>query len=97
MVGWSLLNLFVQAFKGGSVGGRACYTDPTCGEVGWVPTVFWIAGMLIILVIGFIVRSPGRRSRTTIADMLVAVLVAIGVLVLAGVGFTIYQDVRANS
>jgi hypothetical protein len=90
LVGWSLLNLFVQTFKGGSVGGRACYTDPRCGEVGWVPTVFWIAGMLVILFVGFTVRSRRPGDRISIADMLAAVVVLVGVLVLAGVGLTIY-------
>ena len=42
VVGWSLLILFEQIFGGSGVGGPACYTDPTCGAVPWIPPVVWI-------------------------------------------------------
>ncbi len=63
LIAWSLLNLFVQTFKGASVGGLACRTDPTCGEIAWIPTAAWIGGMLLILVLGFLVRArPGMLA-----------------------------------
>lgn len=51
VVGWSLLILFDQIFMGSSVGGPACYTDPTCGAVTWIPPVVWIAGIVFIVVV----------------------------------------------
>jgi hypothetical protein len=98
LAGWSLLMLLVETFKGSSVGGRACYTDPTCGEIGWIPTATWIVGILVILVIGFAVRSreQGDRSGTTLPDKLVAVVVVLGILVFAGAALTFYQDLRTT-
>jgi hypothetical protein len=66
LVAWSLLMLFVQTFKGTNVGGRACVTDPTCGEIAWIPTAAWLGGILLILIIGFVrhvgaQRGPSRR------------------------------------
>jgi hypothetical protein len=98
LAGWSLLMLLVQTFKGGSVGGRACYTDPTCGEIGWIPTATWIVGLLVILVIGFAVRSrdPGGESGTTVPDKLVAAIVVLGIVLFAAAAFTLYQDIRTT-
>jgi len=91
-IAWTLVILFIETFKGSNVGGPACYTDPTCGEVGWVPTAAWVGGILVILVIGH--GPTGRQPATTLADKLVAVVVAVTVLVIAAAVFTFYQDHR---
>ena len=61
LAAWSVLVLLAQAFKGSSVGGPACRTDPNCGEVLWVPVVVWLGGCLIILGLGY---WAGRRGRS---------------------------------
>ena len=61
VVGWSVVVLFAQTFKGANVGGPACNTDPTCGEVGWVPVVVWLGGCLIIFGLGY---WTGYRDRS---------------------------------
>jgi heme A synthase len=100
LVAWSLLNLFVQTFKGTNVGGLACRTDPTCGEIAWIPTAAWLGGILVILAIGFALRAavPGSPSREEppipIADRLLAVAVVLAVLALAAVAFWSYQANR---
>ena len=91
---WSLMMLVTETFKGGSVGNpRLCATDPTCGEVGWIPTAAWIGGTLVILVLGYGLRPAGGRA-TTRKDKVVGVVLALGILVLVGVAFTLYQDNR---
>src|SRR3954468_9582796 len=60
LAGWSVLMYLVQTFKGTNVGGLACETDPTCGEVGWVPWAFWLGGVAIILLIGSVVAYATR-------------------------------------
>jgi hypothetical protein len=57
---WSVLVLLAQTFKGSSVGGPACRTDPNCGEVGWIPVAVWLAGCAVILVIGYWTRHQGK-------------------------------------
>jgi heme A synthase len=58
-VAWTVLIVFIQTFKGGSVGGRACWDDPTCGEIWWIPPLAWIVGLIVIaLVARFWVRRP---------------------------------------
>ena len=100
LVAWSLLNLLVQMFKGTNVGGFACATDPTCGEIAWIPTAFWIGGILLILAIGFVLatRAQGGPSQEgpaiPIADRLLAVAVVLAVLALAAVAFWSYQANR---
>jgi hypothetical protein len=103
LVAWTLLILAVETFKGTNVGGSACFTDPTCGEIGWIPSAAWIGGMLIILAIGFAMRSPDadspdqKPSRTTLADKLVALIVVLAILVLVTVALTFYQDNRPTA
>jgi hypothetical protein len=94
IAGWSLVMLVTETFKGGSVGNpRLCATDPTCGDVGWIPTAAWIGGALVILVLGYGLRPAGGPATTT-RDKVVGLVVAVGVLVLVGVAFTLYQDNR---
>jgi hypothetical protein len=90
---WSLIMLVTETFKGTNVGGPACYTDPTCGEVGWIPTATWIGGIVLILALGYCLR-PASEPATTTKDKVVGLAVALGLLVLAGVAFTLYQDNR---
>jgi hypothetical protein len=91
---WSLVMLVTETFKGGSVGNPwLCATDPTCGEVGWIPTAAWIGGTLVILVIGYGIRPAGGPATTT-RDKVVGLVVAMGVLVLVGVALTLYHDSR---
>ncbi len=100
LVAWSLLMLLVQTFKGGSVGGPACYTDPTCGEIGWIPTAFWIIGILVILVVGFALRPERLRSADSGSgptDKVVAVALVLGTLAIVAVALTLYQDSRPIS
>ena len=59
---WSVLVLLAQAFKGSSVGGPACRTDPKCGEVGWIPVAVWLAGCVVILVLGYWTRHRGNAD-----------------------------------
>ena len=95
IVAWSLVVLWTETFKGGSVGNPyLCATDPTCGEVGWIPTAAWIGGILLILVLGYGLR-PAREPGTTWKDKVVGLAIALGILVLAGVAFTLYQDNRS--
>jgi hypothetical protein len=97
---WSLINLYVQTFKGASVGGPACYTDPTCGEIAWIPTAAWIGGILIILVMGFLVNSARHDRRKwaeppiPIVDRLTAVVVVLAMLAFAALVFWYYQATR---
>lgn len=56
LVGWSVLVLLFQTFKGGNVGGLTCIKDPTCGEDGWVPVAVWVAGGVLILVLAHVTR-----------------------------------------
>ena len=103
LVAWSLLNLFVQTFKGASVGGGACWTDPTCGEIPWIPTAAWIGGILLILMIGFASRARALEDPSQaelaipIADRLLAVAVVLAFLALAAVAFWSYEANRAVS
>ncbi len=62
VVGWSALVLLAQAFKGASVGGLACRTDPNCGEVLWMPVAVWLGGCVVILVIGYWTRHGGKTD-----------------------------------
>ncbi len=62
VVGWTALVLLAQAFKGSSVGGPACRTDPNCGEVLWIPVAAWLGGCLVILVIGYWIRHRGKAD-----------------------------------
>jgi Mn2+/Fe2+ NRAMP family transporter len=88
---WSLVILFIETFKGSNVGGPACYTDPTCGEVGVIPTAAWIGGVLVILLMGYATK---RQPASSYTDKLVAVVVVVTVLVFAAAAFTFYQDHR---
>ena len=100
LVAWSLLMLFVQTFKGTNVGGRACVTDPTCGEIAWIPTAAWLGGILLILIIGFVLHAVAQRGpireepAIPIADRLLAVAIVLAVLALAAVAFWAYQANR---
>ena len=85
IVAWSLVVLWNP---------RLCATDPTCGEMGWIPTAAWIGGILLILVLGYGLR-PAREPGTTWKDKVVGLAIALGILVLAGVAFTLYQDYRS--
>jgi hypothetical protein len=63
---WSVSILLLQLFKGGSVGGAACYTDPTCGEnpnMGYAVWAAWLAGVLIILAVGDVWRRLHKKAR----------------------------------
>jgi len=94
---WSLVMLVTETFKGGGVGNpRLCATDPTCGEIGWIPTAAWIGGILLILALGYGLR-PVREPATTAKDKVVGLAIVLGILVLAGVAFTLYQDNRPIS
>jgi hypothetical protein len=99
-IAWSLVILFTESFKGTNVGGKACYTDPTCGEVGWIPTATWIGGILVILVIGYALHERARTDSSdgppaaTLADKLVAVVAVVTVLLIAAAVFTLYLDHR---
>jgi len=99
LVAWSLLVLLVQTFKGGSVGGPACYTDPRCGEIGWIPTAFWIVGILGILVVGFALRPARLRSVDPASggDKVVAVVLVLVTLLGVAATLTLYQDSRPIS
>ena len=100
LVAWSLLMLLVQTFKGGSVGGPACYTDPRCGEIGWIPTAFWIVGILVILAVGFALRPARLRSADSasgLGDKVVAVVLVLVTLVGVAAALTLYQDSRPIS
>ena len=93
IVAWSLLVLYMETFKGAGGGGLRCATDPTCGEVGWIPTAAWIVGILLILGLGYRVRPASERATTT-KDKVVGIALAVIILMLAGAAFTIYQDNR---
>ena len=100
LVGWSLLMLLVQTFKGGSVGGPACYTDPRCGEIGWIPTAVWIVGILVILVVGFALRPARLRSvdsASGLGDKVVGVVLVLVALAVVAAALTLYQDTRPIS
>jgi hypothetical protein len=62
LVGWSALVLLAQTFKGASVGGPACFTDPSCGEIGWIPVAVWLGGCVVILAIGYWARRRGKAD-----------------------------------
>jgi len=62
VVGWSALVLLAQTFKGASVGGPACRTDPNCGEVPWIPVAVWLGGCVVILVLGYWTRHVGKAD-----------------------------------
>jgi heme A synthase len=91
IVVWTLVLLAHQIFLGGGIGGPACYTDPTCGEKGWIPTATWIGGILLILALGYASRSDSERATTT-TDKVVSLAVVLGVLLVAGAGFAIFLD-----
>jgi hypothetical protein len=93
---WSLLLLVNEMFKGGSVGNPIlCATDPRCGEGTYsvVATAAWVGGTLLILVLGYVFR-PVRQPETRTKDKVVSLIVATGVLVLAGLAITLYQVSR---
>jgi hypothetical protein len=66
LIVWSVSILLLQLFKGGSVGGAACYTDPTCGEnlnMGYAVWAAWLAGIFIILAMGDVWRRLRKKPR----------------------------------
>jgi hypothetical protein len=88
---WSLLVLMAQTFKGGGVGGWECDTDPTCGEIGWIPAAAWVGGIMLTIVIGYASRPAGEPVTTT-KDKVVGLAVALGILVLVAVTITLVQE-----
>lgn len=62
MVAWTGIILIAQALKGSSVGGPACRTDPNCGEVLWVPVLFWVAGLVVIGLVAWVLASRAKRQ-----------------------------------
>ena len=58
LAGWSILVVAFQTFKGANVGNpRLCATDPTCGEDMMIPVAVWLAGIIVILVLGYVTRT----------------------------------------
>jgi hypothetical protein len=90
---WSLLVLIAQTYKGSGVGGPECWTDPTCGEIGWIPAAAWVGGIMLILVLGYASRPAGEPATST-KDKVVGLAVALGILVLVAVTITLVQDLR---
>jgi hypothetical protein len=56
LIAWTFLVLLLQTFKGSSAGGFGCLHDPTCGEIGWIPTAAWIGGLIFILAVAWAKR-----------------------------------------
>jgi hypothetical protein len=56
LIGWPVLVLLAQTFKGATVGGPLCRADPTCAETGYLPPLVWLGGMALILVLGWVAR-----------------------------------------
>ena len=63
MVVWTAAVLVQQMFKGGGVvSARACYNDPTCGDVpGWTPWLVWIAGLVVVGLVALVALMWARR------------------------------------